>query len=152
MGKLLIYRILDKNGFTVYVGKSTRGLDVATRHFQKSVLKRLNTPLCKWIKSCLKSKFKPLVETIEIVSCVEKLGERERFWISFYKESGCILLNVQSGGVNSGGYKLSIEHRKKISKSLIGNKRYVGTPENRLKMSLLKKEFYMNKNSEVSCG
>jgi group I intron endonuclease len=75
----------------------------------------------------------------------ELLTEREQYFIDFYKERGSILLNIREAGSNGKhnnetklkigesnkiklkGRKLSLEHINNIKKSLINNKRRLGT-------------------------
>lgn len=132
-----VYCIKDLNNNTRYVGKSGNGKESAMRHFRKTVFLKSSAPVHQWIKSCVESEgYYPSIFIIDYVEAGSDLDEREKFWINDFKASGCDLLNVQSGGINSGGYKLTPEHRAKISKSLIGNKRLVMTDEMRKKMSI----------------
>ena len=75
----------------------------------------------------------------------ELLTEREQFFMDFYRKYGCILLNIKEAGSNGKhndvskikigesnkiklkGRKLSKEHIDNIKKSLVNNKRRLGT-------------------------
>ena len=43
--------------------------------------------------------------------------ELEKYWIKYYKDKGCDLLNHTEGGEGQSGRKLSKEHKDKISKN-----------------------------------
>ncbi len=64
-----------------------------------------NMPKNEYIQNILKQGSKPIIETIETIqgTCyIDKMmtNERERYWIRFYKESGCKLLNAALTGPN----------------------------------------------------
>jgi group I intron endonuclease len=134
--QFLIYCLKDIAGNICYVGKSSNGKECAMRHFREKLYTKMKSPLYLWIHSLVATGYFPSVFILEYVDSKENLDQRERHWIAELKNQGIRLLNVQTGGKNLGGYKLSAEHREKIRLSLIGNKRLVMTDEMRKKISL----------------
>lgn len=67
-------------------------------------------------------------QILETFATREEVLEAEKFWIEYFrswdKNYG---YNLTRGGEGISGYKHSEEHKKKISKSLLGNTNAVGT-------------------------
>jgi group I intron endonuclease len=70
------------------------------------------------------------------------LDESERFWIAYFKYIGAELYNMTNGGESTRGYKLSKEHRNKLSESHKGKrsprKGCIVSEETKIKQSLAK--------------
>lgn len=82
-----------------YVGQTQKSLD--ERLSQHISCTEYNKEKCEYIQGIISRGGKPIIESIEVISglCyVDKLSvnEREIYWIKFYTQSGCKLLNVNS--------------------------------------------------------
>lgn len=75
----------------------------------QTCIKFKSTYLHKWLRSLAA---KPLYIVIEETSNIQ---EREKYWISFYKNEGAKLVNTTDGGEGVCGYKFSDEQKKMIS-------------------------------------
>jgi len=132
-----------------YVGKTVSKLNVRlSKH--KHRRNKNNSHKNNWLRLLERKGLLSKLRIIAIEKCEESLlTERERYWIQYFKDKGCDLTNVTSGGeVGSHGYKhsekakqkiaqvarqhkgrkLTSVHKKNISKSLIGNTRRLGKP------------------------
>lgn len=80
------------------------------------------TRVTSWIKSLKKQHLDPQMFVIETVPD-EEWAEVERFWIGYFRMIGAKLLNLTDGGEQSTrGFKLSAEHRAKLSAAKKGRK------------------------------
>lgn len=106
----------------------------------------------------------PIIELIEEVD-EDVCDEREKYWIKFYRDQGCDLLNRAHGGRHGGSgggwtvpYKPnSSEHIEKVRVALTGKKRGPQKEEHRSKISKALKgrafsEEWRNKISEANRG
>lgn len=118
MVKIYLLKDPDTNKIK-YVGKTVQKLKYRlSGHISASKRRRTSYVNC-WIYSLIKNNKKPIIELIEEVS-QDIWEEREKFWISYYKD----LCNHQIGGGHGNfGISLSKQHRKNISKSLRGKSR-----------------------------
>ncbi len=113
--KYIIYGLTDPDtGEVRYIGKSTKGLERPKEHLKSSSLKS-KTHKNNWIKSLLKSGKTFGITTIEILESIEKLDEREEFWINDYRSKNNNLTNSTDGGKGSPGRKFSNETIKMMS-------------------------------------
>jgi predicted RNA-binding Zn-ribbon protein involved in translation (DUF1610 family) len=64
---------------------------------------RQPTPRTKWLAELRKAGKRPLIELIEEVTG-KQWGERERYWIKWYRENGHDLLNATDGGEGTSGH------------------------------------------------
>lgn len=155
-----IYALLDPKTKQVrYVGVTRFSL--ARRlggHIQSALKANSNLHVHNWIR---KINRKPIIQLIEIVS-FSVWAEKEIWWIAYYKSQGCKLTNSTIGGEGAcgtvpskaarrrrsefmkgntrrkRGTKSKASTKKKISKSLIGNKRALGyrhTEESKAKIA-----------------
>lgn len=114
-----------------YVGKTGNIKRRYNNHISNS--KKINSHIGRWIKSLLKENLLPTVQMIE--KCTEhNWEEREIYWISFYKEKGYNLCNLQKGGNQPKSYKKAIkkyyitkENRCRVSCSFNNTNYYLGT-------------------------
>lgn len=146
-----IYKLIcPTSGEVRYVGKTVQSL---TKRLYKHQYERSRNPSKKnsWLIGLEKLGllFDVKIELVEECG-IDKLNEREIFWIKFFKDSGCKLTNMTEGGdVGSLGHKhsqeaiekikkrakeprakMSDEGKKNISKSLVGNLRHKGYKHN----------------------
>ena len=117
-----IYALRDPISNDVrYIGKTaylpSRRLNI---HLSDSREKTSHLPSAKWMRKLRRSGLKPTVETLEVVNHDGDWEERERYWITFFRESGSRLLNLTDGGEGILGRVVPAEVRRRIS---IANKR-----------------------------
>jgi hypothetical protein len=108
-----IYKILNPDTLEVkYIGKTTEALN---RRLNKHIHNRGKTIMSKW---CLKYKLlnkRPIIQLIERIT-FDKWEEREKYWISYYKNQGYNLLNITEGGDEGcKGYSHTKEAKARIS-------------------------------------
>ena len=92
------------SGAVRYVGKTNNIKKRMSSHL--STRSRLRSS--RWIQKLIASGKKPVIDVIEETFDWEN---RERYWIAFYRSSGCDLLNIDDGGVVAT-YKHSKNMRK----------------------------------------
>lgn len=118
-----IYSLNDPDTLEIkYIGKTVQKLEKRlSGHITKAKYNRTTHCSC-WIYSLLLKNKRPIIQLIE--ECLEDVWvEREQYWIRYYKELIC---NHSIGGENGSlGYTCTVEHKNKISKSLIGRKRSI---------------------------
>lgn len=124
---ILLYVLVDPRDGTVrYVGKTNYTLKIRLRQ-------HLNNPrnsyLACWVNSLKEVGLVPEIEEIErIEDSNDKDWQRvERYWIFFYRNMHCDLVNLDSGGM--GGNTKSEETRKKIGNGNRGKVRSLETLE-----------------------
>ncbi|HUY80090.1 MAG TPA: GIY-YIG nuclease family protein [Ktedonobacterales bacterium] len=120
-----IYALIDPRDQTIrYIGKSNDPQFRLIRHIRSRRIGK--TIKNSWIISLISQGLLPVLQTIEEVP-VEHWEERERYWIQYYREQGSPLTNGTDGGDGVHGRKRTPEERQRISASLMGNKRPLGT-------------------------
>jgi hypothetical protein len=157
--KFKIYVMKDPDtGEVRYVGMtSTDLLTRLIRHITGFGKRR--SRVRDWILPLLPMGKCALMELIEEVD-EEVCDEREKYWIKFYREQGCSLLNRAHGGRHGGSgggwtipYKPnSPEHIEKVRTALTGKKRGPQTEEHRNKISeaLKGREFSEETRNKIS--
>ena len=86
----IIYGLRDpRNDIHYYIGKSTVGSKRALSHLKTSHSDKIN----EWVSEVRKNGYEPLVDIIEEVEDINKLADREKYWIGFYFEQNPMLLN-----------------------------------------------------------
>jgi len=89
MNQYLIYGLrCPKTDDYRYIGKSSSGLQRAQSHLTFSHNESVN----HWVAELREQGFCPLIDVIEECS-EEDLQVKEQFWIQFYTDSGCKLMN-----------------------------------------------------------
>ncbi len=112
-----------------YVGTTYRPKRRLRDHLDRA--KKCRTHKEKWINKLLLNNLKPIMEIIEQLP-FDKITDRERYWISFYKDQGCNLCNHTSGG--EGNFQPDQITINKIRMAQIGKKRKPLTEEHKLKL------------------
>lgn len=115
MKTTFIYSLSDSTGVR-YIGKSNDPIARLKNHIKES-RRRNKYRKDSWIKSLLNSGNLPILNIIEEIE-VEDWKSREAYWINFYKDQGCRLVNGTEGGEGSDGFKgktHSPETRRRIS-------------------------------------
>ena len=117
-----------------YVGKT---LDI-DRRLSEHIIEQGCNRKCRWIQSLLNEGLTPVIETLEAVT-QENWQERERWWISYYRDLHVDLCNLTDGGDGLCG--CTDETRAKMSikqKEQMQNEEYkakIFTPERASKIS-----------------
>lgn len=127
-----IYTLNDPDtGVVRYVGKSVNPSRRFIRHLSEAKTAAVKTYKDNWILKLLKHNKKPTQQIIEV--CGNNWVDREKYWISYYREvMGDRLTNLTEGGDGLLGYKFSNETKLKMSKAAIGR---VITEEQKEKIS-----------------
>lgn len=110
-----IYALVDPRDLRVrYVGKSH---DPDNRLRYHMMCHTNNAHLNSWLSQLIRAGLQPLVRIIE--ECpVSKWKQRERFWISSFRQRGVRLTNKADGGQGfAKGYRPSQETRRKMRES-----------------------------------
>ena len=116
--KTYIYVLKDPITLDIrYVGKTT----CLKRRFRshKCLKADKGVNLRAWIESLISNGLSPLIEHIDIVD-MENAEEKEIYYIKFYKNKGCNLVNETEGGRGSKGYRHTEEARNKMTLWQIG--------------------------------
>jgi group I intron endonuclease len=135
---MIIYKVTNKINEMSYIGQTKMTLDERKYHHYKSNRK---TKFGKAIKDYNKDDF----EWSIIDTCINKtdMDNKERYYINFYNTcfSGYNMTSGGEGGDTRSGSENSTEHRKKISKTLMGHSL---SDETKKKISNTLKERYKN--------
>ena len=152
-----IYRITNKINNKVYIGKTELSIKARWRRHLDCVRKKVNRYLYDAINKYGIDNFS--IEVIESCS-INKLSEREKYWIKFYKSQDKNFgYNMQEGGlggrqpqevidrvrIKKRGFKHSIETRLKMSKAKKGKFNHSQSEETRKKLSEIFKNRPMTK-------
>lgn len=118
-----IYALIDPSTQQIrYVGKSDDPKDRLRRHLGDGA----NIHKTRWIAKLKRQGLIPLLHILEEVP-YSQWQEKERYWIAYYREQGCSLLNKTDGGDGLSGYEYTDEIRKKMSLRQMGRKRSEGS-------------------------
>ncbi len=139
---ICIYVLRDpRNNQIRYVGKTIQKInDRLTSHI-RGAKRENNSHKNRWILQIIRDGYIPIIEKIEDVN-ENNWQEREKYWIVKYHEDGCKLVNETDGGEGLHGHKFSKDHRGKLGRALLGNKRWLGkkhTRETKQKLSDVKR-------------
>jgi hypothetical protein len=108
-----VYALIDPLTLDVrYVGMSVDAKKRFTRHLHLA-RKSHHHHLYYWIRSLLRQEREPILEILEDDLDRTDVGDRERFWIAYFKDQGCDLTNMNEGGLG-GTFALTTEERKAI--------------------------------------
>lgn len=131
----LIYGLFDPiNGELRYIGRSSSGLERPKRHSHSSELVLDKAYKGNWIRSLLKKDLKPIIGIIQTFNVETDLNAAEMYWIKYFRDQGCGLVNSTDGGGGRFGYKVSEETKRKISEAQKGKPKVL-TEEIRKKLS-----------------
>ena len=138
---MIIYKATNLKNGKVYIGQTTRDLEIR----MKEHLTHRKTAFDKAYKKSEIDNFK--IEIIDRTDTIEKLNEKEKYWIEYYN---CIVpngYNMCEGGDNTVGFHHKEESKRKMSISK--SKLYMGennpffgkthSKESKEKMSKLRK-------------
>ena len=74
---------------THYIGKSTEGMIRPLKHLCESHSEKIKI----WVNDLKELGHSPKIEILETVSLSDDLDQRERYWIQYKINKGCLLLN-----------------------------------------------------------
>jgi hypothetical protein len=114
-----IYRLLcPSEGMRVkYVGKTVKPLKRRlSEHIWEADKYHLKSHKSNWIRKLNKLGFSPIVELIETCTW-DNSQDREKYWISYYRNLNPNLCNETNGGEGVLGRVMTKETRLKISES-----------------------------------
>ncbi len=135
---ICIYVLRDPRDSRIrYVGKTIQKLNNRLTSHVREANRENNSHKVRWILLVVRAGYDPVIEKIEDVN-EDNWQERERYWIWFHYENGCKLVNETEGGEGLHGHKFSKDHRNKLGRALLGNKRWLGkshSEETKQKMS-----------------
>ena len=124
--KVYIYSIKDPRDYQIkYIGKT---IDFNRRIKEHTSLYNLraNTSKNNWIKKLLSENLQPIFEVLETCDSIN-WGERERYWINYYRELGFDMKNMCDGGEGNHGLKMTDDFKLNLSKKRKGkNNPYFG--------------------------
>ena len=108
MRTVFIYALVDPRDFSVrYIGRTVTPKVRLASHICRG---HQGPHLMNWMRSLLRTGNKPKMLIIEEV-LEDSWKERERFWISHYRDMGFDLTNASNGGDGCTGYKPTMEAR-----------------------------------------
>lgn len=128
--KIQIYGLFDGKGELRYIGQTSKSLNQRLDlHISKAFRvnkdgKFINNAYINClIRSILKQDIKPTIQLIQEFYNGNDANSAEQYWIKFFREQGCRLTNIASGGmVGNRGLKHSDETRRKMSAAQKGRK------------------------------
>jgi len=138
--KYTIYKLIDPlTNETRYIGLTFNDLKQRLRSHCSDIGK---TYKCNWIRKLKSQGLRPIIESVEEnISSYVECCLREIYYINYYKNIGCNLTNLSSGGgINC---KMSDETKKKMSESQIErykNYKLILTEETKKELSIKAKE------------
>lgn len=104
MKDVFIYCLKDLSGDIRYIGKTVNIRRRLSGHISDAKKNKGRRHVLNWIYSELKNGNRPIIEVIEV--CNENTwGERERFWIEYYRNIIPSLCNDCDGGLGGSGRK-----------------------------------------------
>lgn len=123
MSVIYIYGLYDpRDNELRYIGKTSRLEQRLNEHLVEARKGKIKSYKNNWIKQLLNKNMLPYIEVLE-VSSYENWKEKEKYWITFYKENGSKLTNIMNGGQGfEVGHKHSPEVIEKLKKTLAGRK------------------------------
>lgn len=109
-----IYVLIDPRTCQVrYVGQTVNPIG---RHKEHSCKQKGTNYREKWLNRLRYLNLSPIMILIE--ECINSnWAEREKYWIKWYREDGCDLVNATDGGEGTKGLIFTEEHKHKISES-----------------------------------
>lgn len=112
----VVYKITNTINNEVYIGQTIHDIEIRWRvhNSQHSGCTRLKEALNRYGKENF------TIEVIETVGCIDRLNERENYYIEFYRSLSPLGYNLKVGGNNR---RMSEETKKRISRGNTGKTR-----------------------------
>lgn len=99
----VVYKIVNKKNNRIYIGQTIRTLKERFKEHKK-LRNKSNAPIHVAIKEYGVENF--YIEMLEECDSQEMLNEKEKYWISYYRNlDNNILYNIQKGGIRSSKIK-----------------------------------------------
>lgn len=137
-----IYALIDPRDDRIrYVGKAS---NIKRRFSQHCSIQREKNHRANWLTKLRSLELEPTLKIIEECGG-SNWSERETYWIRYYRELGCDLVNATGGGEGATGRIITDETRRKMGKASKGR---THSEETKRKMSKAKKG---KKHSEEHC-
>jgi len=95
---MFIYGLFSPEGELRYVGKTLRSLSRRLKQHLWTGSLRKENHRNSWIKSLLAKGQSPDIQLIQALNTVADLNEAEKYWIGFFRNQGCDLVNGTDGG------------------------------------------------------
>lgn len=106
-----VYVLVDpRTGDLRYVGWTTRTLH---QRLMSHLRDKDDNNRTRWIQALLKRGTRPVIRLVQQVLVADG-PVAERYWISFFRADGCVLVNGTDGGDGTVGWTHSPEARTKI--------------------------------------
>lgn len=113
-----IYALLDDDGCIRYVGYTLRTIEQRLDAHMRWLRRTESTRhLAQWLRSL---GHRPSIVLIEEIT-EDQVDERERYWIKYFRDNGCDLVNGTAGGKGTLGHKQSAEQIEKRRVKLRGH-------------------------------
>lgn len=129
-----------------YVGITTKSLaERMANHRYDLFVKNIKTKKTKWMKEVLDNNSDIEIKAIEECVSFKIACERERYWISLFRQQGVDLVNSTSGGQGLLALEIPEQTKKKISDTLKGHSVSKSTRD---KISQSVKEYWQNMTKE----
>lgn len=133
MHKSSIYILIDPLSEEIrYVGKTSQTLRA---RLQKHLREKKRNHRTNWLRSLTRLGLLPRIELVQEVPSTQ-WPLAERYWIQYYRNSGCPLVNGTDGGEGLSGRKCSDATKEKLS---IATKRQFSNPAAREAVSKVHK-------------
>lgn len=132
-GELLtnIYTLHEPNGEIRYVGKTILPIRLRLSRHISNAQKGTRSYCASWLRSLAKRGLEPEIRLLQVISG-DKWADAEKYWISYFRQNGCRLVNLSDGGDGAPGYK----HRPdSIAKMVASSTGFRHSEESRAKMS-----------------
>lgn len=126
------------SGIVRYIGKSDNVSNRVRAHLEEAKNSKKHSHRLHWLRGLISKEKVPQIEILEEVKKTE-WSEREIYWIKWFRDIGCLLVNSTNGGEGNSGLKHSPEALERIRSAQVGNKIWVGRKhslESKQKMSL----------------
>lgn len=146
----IIYKITNKINGKIYIGQTTKSLNIRLNQHRHNMNKNINLPLYNSMRKYGESNF--TYEVIDTAESQEDLDSKEMYWIeylnSYFYSDNSNGYNMTIGGGGISGYEFSDEVRKNMSESRKGL--LAGDKNPMFGMSGEKNPFYGKTHSEES--
>lgn len=123
---MYIYGLFSPEGELRYIGKTVKPIRARfLEHIRPSCLDRETSYKNNWIKGLIKAGNLPYAQEIQQVASEKDLQAAEMYWISFFRNNGCNLVNGTDGGEGCSGRVLSESQKRSVSLAQTGRKKTV---------------------------
>jgi group I intron endonuclease len=113
-----IYVLVDPRDQTIrYVGITAKPLEQRLiEHLREINRRKIHSHRKHWIALLARRGYRPIILPLQTVEDDDR-WEAERYWIRYYRDLGCRLVNNTDGGEGVVGYRHSATTRQRLVKS-----------------------------------